>query len=226
MTTRTKMTELRSVKTSWLRQARHFALCCAALASALALAGCGGSAENAGKMTSFSTTESAASKAELFSLPPDQMSHITLYTVAEAPLVRTLRLSGTVTYNAFLTTPVITQVSGPVSRILAMPGDHVRAGQPLLYIASPDYSQLRSAYLKARDAFQLSDFTSARRICWRIRPSRRPTWNRRNRTATRRRRTCSPANRPFAFWASRTQKASRPILPPRNCRCWRRWLEK
>jgi cobalt-zinc-cadmium efflux system membrane fusion protein len=33
----------------------------------------------------------------------------------------------------------------------------VRAGQPLLYIASPDYSLLRSAYVKARDASQLAD---------------------------------------------------------------------
>jgi cobalt-zinc-cadmium efflux system membrane fusion protein len=62
-----------------------------------------------------------------------------------------------VAYNSFVTTPVITQVGGPVSRILAMPGEHVRAGQPLLYVASPDYSMTRSAYLKARDAFQLAD---------------------------------------------------------------------
>jgi len=33
----------------------------------------------------------------------------------------------------------------------------VQARQPLLYVASPDYSMLRSAYLKARDAFQLAD---------------------------------------------------------------------
>jgi cobalt-zinc-cadmium efflux system membrane fusion protein len=130
--------------------------CCAALA-ALALAGCGGTGDQASKMTSFSTTESAASKAELFSLPADQMAHIQIYTVAQAPMVRTLRLSGAVAYNNFLTTPVITQVGGPVSRIVVTPGEHVRAGQPLLYVTSPDYSQLRSAYLKARDAFQLAD---------------------------------------------------------------------
>ncbi len=133
------------------------ALCCAALAGVLALAGCGGTGDPAGKMTSFSTTESAASKAELFSLPADQMAHIQIYTVAQAPMARTLRLSGAVAYNNFLTTPVITQVGGPVSRIVVTPGEHVRAGQPLLYVASPDYSQLRSAYLKARNAFQLAD---------------------------------------------------------------------
>jgi cobalt-zinc-cadmium efflux system membrane fusion protein len=108
-------------------------------------------------MTSFSTADATQSKAELFSLSPDQASHIEIYTVVQAPMVRTLRLSGTVAYNAFQTTPVIAQVGGPVSRILVTPGEQVRASQPLLYIASPDYSQLRSAYIKARDAYQLAD---------------------------------------------------------------------
>jgi cobalt-zinc-cadmium efflux system membrane fusion protein len=125
------------------------------LAAALVIAGCGG--EQANKMTSFSTTESAANKAELFSLPADQLAHIQIYTVSQAPLVRTLRLSGAVAYNAFLTTPVITQIGGPVSRIVVAPGERVTAGQPMLYVTSPDYSLARSAYLKARDAYMLSD---------------------------------------------------------------------
>jgi cobalt-zinc-cadmium efflux system membrane fusion protein len=137
--------------------ARQSGIICGALAAAFALAGCGGANENANKMTSFSTAESAASRAELFSLPADQMSHIQIYTVAQAPLERTLRLSGAVAYNSYVTTPVITQVGGPVSRIVVTPGEHVTASQPLLYVASPDYSQLRSAYIKARDAVQLTD---------------------------------------------------------------------
>jgi cobalt-zinc-cadmium efflux system membrane fusion protein len=128
-----------------------------ALVAVIALAGCGGAGENANKMTSFSTAETAASKAELFSLPADQMSHIQIYTVVQAPLERTLRLSGAVAYNGYLTTPVNTQVGGPVSRIAVTPGEHVTAGQPLLYVASPDYSVLRSAYIKARDASRLAD---------------------------------------------------------------------
>jgi cobalt-zinc-cadmium efflux system membrane fusion protein len=40
---------------------------------------------------------------------------------------------------------------------MVVQGEQVRAGQPLLYIASPDYSLLRASYLKARDAFQLAD---------------------------------------------------------------------
>ena len=65
---------------------RHWVPCGAALAAALVIAGCGGGDEQAGKMTSFSTTESAASKAELFSLPADQMAHVEINTVAQAPL--------------------------------------------------------------------------------------------------------------------------------------------
>jgi hypothetical protein len=44
--------------------------------------------EQASKMTSFSTAESRESKAELFSLPADQMSHIQVVTVGQGPLAR------------------------------------------------------------------------------------------------------------------------------------------
>ena len=139
------------------RDRKHLAAFSSALATILALAACGRAGDQASKMTSFSATESAASKAELFSLPAAQMANIQVYTVAQAPMARTLRLSGAVAYNSFLTTPVITQVGGPVSRIVVTPGEHVRAGQPLLYIASPDYSLMRSTYAKARSAFRLAD---------------------------------------------------------------------
>jgi len=150
---------MRNSVTSRIRNIRggRRIFCGPTLAVALAFAGCGGGGEQASKMTSFSTAESARSKAELFSVPADQMAHVQIYTVAQAPIARTLRLSGAVAYNAFLTTPVITQVGGPVSRILVAPGEHVTAGQPMLYVTSPDYSLLRSAYIKSRDAFQLAD---------------------------------------------------------------------
>jgi len=131
---------------------------CAALAAVLAMTtGCGGAGDQAGRLTSFSTSQSAANRAQLFSLPAAQLANIQIYTVVQAPIVRTLRLSGAVAYNTFMTTPVITQVGGPVSRIVVTTGEHVRLAQPLLYIASPDYSLMRSAYIKARDAFQLAD---------------------------------------------------------------------
>ena len=124
---------------------------------ALSFGGCNsGTHESAEKMTSF-TGANAGAEAQLFSVPQDQMSHVQIVTVTAAPLTRTLRLSGQVSYNGFRTTPVITAVGGPVSQVVAFPGQHVRAGEPLLEIASPDYSQLRAAYLKASDTFNVAD---------------------------------------------------------------------
>ena len=116
-----------------LREDRWPRLAALAALSAIGVcvAGCGGSGEQASKMTSFSTAESRESKAELFSLPADQMSHIQVVTVEQGRLPRTLRLSGAVEYNDFKTTPVITQVGGPVSRVMVVKGEHVRAGQAL-----------------------------------------------------------------------------------------------
>jgi membrane fusion protein, heavy metal efflux system len=128
-----------------------------ALAVTLFIAGCGSTAQQASKMTSFSTAETAQNKAELFTLPAEQMSHIQVFTVAQAPVTRMLRTSGVVAYNAFLTTPVISQVGGPVSRIMVTPGQEVKKGEAMLYVTSPDYSLARSAYVKARDSFQLAD---------------------------------------------------------------------
>jgi cobalt-zinc-cadmium efflux system membrane fusion protein len=134
---------------------------CAALTATILLAGCGG-ANQASKMTSFSTSGTAADQAELFSLPAEQMAHIRVVQVSQAPFERTLRLTGAVQYNSFKTTPVITQVGGPVSRIAVAPGEHVTAGQPMLYVTSPDYSSLRSTYLKSREALQLAKKQYAR----------------------------------------------------------------
>jgi len=121
---------------------------------------CGDNASSAGDPGI--SGRSGADRAALFSIPADQMSHIQIVTVVPTVLTRTLRLTGAVAYNGFATTPVITQVSGPVSRIVVSPGETVRAGQPLLYVASPDFSQLRATYMKANDAFKLADREYAR----------------------------------------------------------------
>jgi len=127
-----------------------------ALALTLTLAGCH-SGDSASKMTSFSAKTAASATPTLFTIPQDQMSHVQVVTVVPTQLTRTLRLTGNVTYNAFKTTPVITQVGGPVSRILVVPGQHITAGAPMLDVSSPDYSQLLNAYLKASDSFRLAD---------------------------------------------------------------------
>jgi cobalt-zinc-cadmium efflux system membrane fusion protein len=102
------------------------------------------------------------SQARLFSVPQDQMSHVQVVTVEPSSLRHVLRLPGTVAYNSFETTPVLSQISGPIARILIVPGVNVRAGQPMLYVASPDFAQLRTNYLKAKDALNLAQKSYAR----------------------------------------------------------------
>ena len=129
----------------------------AALPIVFTFAACNRRAEEAAESsTSYARKAAADSEAQLFTIPQDQMGHIQVVEVEPSKLDRVLRLSGNVTYNAFVTTPVITQVSGPVARILCVPGQEVRAGQPLLYVSSPDFAQLRSNYLKSRSAFDLA----------------------------------------------------------------------
>ena len=103
-----------------------------------------------------------SNSAELFTIPPEQMSHVQVLTVQPTTLTRTLRLTGAVAYNSFRTTPVITQVSGLVSRILVVPGKKVTRGEAMMYVASPDYSQLRTNYLKAKEAYVLAQKADAR----------------------------------------------------------------
>jgi membrane fusion protein, heavy metal efflux system len=103
-----------------------------------------------------------SAQAGLFRVAANQMSHVQLFTVEPTSLQRVLRLTGAVTYNGFKTTPVISAVGGPVARILVTPGVHVKRGQPMLYVSSPDFSQLRATYLKASDVFKVADKNFAR----------------------------------------------------------------
>lgn len=138
----------------------RFLITFAALALLGAMAGCGGDKKES-SMTSFGGGTSSDTP-HLFSVPKDQLAHLQIVDVQPAPLTRMLRLTGAVAFNGFDTTPVITQVGGPVSRIVVSPGQNVRRGEPLLYVTSPDYSQLRSTYLKALSTYQVADKEYAR----------------------------------------------------------------
>jgi len=128
------------------------------LASLMVFSGCQGSGSSAGGGGKNSGDP------ELFTIPPEQMSHVRVLTVQPTTLTRSLRLTGAVAYNSFRTTPVITQVSGPVSRIVVVVGQKVSQGEPMLYVSSPDYSQLRTNYLKAKDAYALAQKAYARAL--------------------------------------------------------------
>ena len=114
-------------------------------------------ANEATGLDKYSSTDSGGQKATLFSVPSEQMSHVQLVSVEPTSLQRVLRLTGTVAYNGFRTTPIISPIGGPVSRILVTPGEYVRSGRPLLEVNSPDFAELRARYLKARDIFQVAN---------------------------------------------------------------------
>ena len=145
-------------KQSMQTRMTFFALVASTVAMVAALSGCGsGPGDSESKMTSFTATETKSDTAELFTVPKEQMAHLQVVAVEKGPLPRTLRLAGAVAYDAFATTPVFAAIGGPVHEILVAPGQFVQAGQPLLTVTSPDYSAARSAYIKARDAFALTE---------------------------------------------------------------------
>ena len=67
-----------------------------------------------------------------------------------------LRTTGTVDWDNDQTTQAITQVSGPITRILVDTGARVKKGDVLLYVSSPDISNAISAYRKAKNRLELA----------------------------------------------------------------------
>ena len=87
----------------------------------------------------------------LFVLQPDQMSHLKTTQVRTATWQMAVHTTGTVDWDADHTTQAITQVNGPITRILVDQGTPVQKDQPLLYVSSPDIANAVSAYRKARN---------------------------------------------------------------------------
>jgi membrane fusion protein, heavy metal efflux system len=127
----------------------------------LAFSGCNRGAASAVTATGESAGSGNGS-ATLFTVPQNQMIHIQIVQVKASNIPHVLRLSGSVAYNDFETTAVITQVSGPVARVLVFPGQHVTKGQTMLEVSSPDYAQDRDTYVKAREGYWLAQQTYSR----------------------------------------------------------------
>src|SRR5262249_18922383 len=87
------------------------------------------------------TAEAAARPADqptFLSVSNDQLSHLSIVDAKKVAWPVDVQTTGTVDWDADHTTQAITQVNGPISRILADLGTHVEAGEPLLYVSSPD----------------------------------------------------------------------------------------
>jgi membrane fusion protein, heavy metal efflux system len=86
-----------------------------------------------------------------FTLTADQLSHLKTVVVGKTTWAVAVHTTGTVDWDADHTTQAITQVNGPITRILVDTGTAVKQGDPLLYVSSPDISAAVSTYRKARN---------------------------------------------------------------------------
>lgn len=125
----------------------------------LALSACGGQAPPG---SAGSAASAPSEKAAYFTVSAEQLSHLTIVPVRKTSWSATLRTTGTVDWDNDHTTQAITQVSGPIARIVVDLGARVKAGDPLLYVASPDITNAIATYRKTKNRLALAQRTRDR----------------------------------------------------------------
>ena len=137
----------------------------ALVVSLLVIAACGGGAREdkpaqkaaaAAPAQTSGTGTTASTAPSYFTVPDEQLSHLQIAPVKRVAFTTELKTTGTVDWDNDHTTQAITQVSGPITRILVDFGTQVTTGQPLLYVASPDITGAFSTYRKAVNRLALA----------------------------------------------------------------------
>lgn len=93
--------------------------------------------------------EPKAATASNVTLTDAQRKHIHIFAVAPAAFQKAVTTNGIVDFDNDQATSVVSPISGPVSRLLVAPGEHVTRGQALATVASPDYATAIGAYRTA-----------------------------------------------------------------------------
>ncbi len=109
---------------------------------------------DAGKLQT--ATLDSTGQPRLLTVMDNQLGHLSIVDAKRATWSADVQTTGTVDWDADHTTQAITQVNGPISRILVDLGTPVKAGQPLLFVSSPDVANAVASYRKARNR---EDFT-------------------------------------------------------------------
>ncbi|HEY3813612.1 MAG TPA: efflux RND transporter periplasmic adaptor subunit [Caulobacteraceae bacterium] len=120
--------------------ARRVAAALGAVAMVAAVAGCSSKADE-NQQAQVTPTNVKLTKA--------QLAHIQVFTVNDVAFHNLVDASGVVDFDNDQATQVLAAFSGPVTRIVVNPGDHVRKGQPLAYVQSADFAAAAGAYTKA-----------------------------------------------------------------------------
>ncbi len=108
---------------------------------------CGGQTQP----VSAATHESESAKPSLFTVPENQLQHLQIQPVQSQNWAIAIHTTGTVDWDADHTTQAITQVSGPITKLLVDTGSIVKEGQPLLYVSSPDITNAIATYRKSKN---------------------------------------------------------------------------
>lgn len=132
----------------------------AVIVSAVLLTACGKNGQDpqspASKAAAAAPAEGSPTAPTYFTVPAGQLAHVQIVDVQAAQLDTDVKTTGTVDWDNDHTTLAITQVSGPITRLLVDTGAHVTAGQPLLYVASSDVTGAFSTYRKAQNRLDLA----------------------------------------------------------------------
>ena len=115
-------------------------------AAAVALCAC-----SLSKKTPVAAAAAATDEAALFEVPQKQLPQLKIVEVRRTSWSSTVRTTGTVDWDQDHTTQAITQVNGPISRLLVDNGTRVTVDQPLLYVSSPDVATAIATYRKAQN---------------------------------------------------------------------------
>ncbi len=104
-----------------------------------------------GKGAGTARPEPQSSAPGMFTVLENQLAHLQIRSVQRENWSIAVRTTGTVDWDADHTTQAITQVTGPITRILVDAGSYVEANTPLLYVSSPDITNAIATYRKARN---------------------------------------------------------------------------
>jgi cobalt-zinc-cadmium efflux system membrane fusion protein len=96
-----------------------------------------------------SNPETSSVTASNVTLTAAQRQHLHLYTVEPSKFRKTIETTGTVDFDNDQATSVLAPFGGPVARLRVSLGDHVKAGDPLAEVDSPDFATAISTYRKA-----------------------------------------------------------------------------
>jgi cobalt-zinc-cadmium efflux system membrane fusion protein len=93
--------------------------------------------------------QTSAAAAGNVTLSAAQRQNVRLYTVEPSKFHKTIETTGVVDFDNDQATSVLAPFGGPVSRLLVSLGDHVKKGDALAAVDSPDFAAAISAYHKA-----------------------------------------------------------------------------